>query len=159
MKNIIILLLTLLVSSVNAQLGIYNLEGYDTNISKSKKELKTLDKNTIKVDMRAYINNSTVNDNNYTIRIANMVHNYISEKRNMPDRFTLYLNYSNEYIVEISHPGTITKKIYINTNAPEEEDWRIYTLVQLKKGKGKSIYAGSITYVDSLQTFKALVIK
>lgn len=161
MKTIINLLFLMVSFTINSQvLGIYSTEAYDTNISKTKKEIKTLDMSSIKLDISVLVDNKMYNDSTYTITVSNITQNIMKTHKNMPHKFILYLAYANEYIIDVSHKGVVTKKIYVNTNrAPITEDWYIYATIQLKRGIDKPIYAGSIKYIDSLQTFKAIALR
>ncbi len=153
MKKLTLLLFMILGITLSAQLP-----GYDTSIDKTRKEMKQLSKENIKLDLTIYVDNAIINEKEeFHIEVNCVTQNFTSNFVGS-NKFILYLNYDNEYMISFTKKGCSTKKIYVNTRCPYD-DWYIITQVKLQKKSDKNIMAGKIWYSDSLQTFKALVYK
>ena len=128
-------------------------QGFDTNLFKSKLELKHLNKKSLKLDLSIHIDAESIKDSIYVLKIKNLTTNIITSI-NVTDKFVLFLDYSNEYELTISHPQSNQKIIMIDTNCKEDEDWYILANIELTKKSDKAIYAGLIKYDRVSNTFK-----
>lgn len=162
----LIALIGLLFSSVclgqqqgNYTSGINSPSAFDTNMLKTRKEVKQLDKQSgIKVMISSYLDNRlTTIDEDFVLTVKNV---YTNAQVVIPTigKFTLYLAFDREYIIQIAHKGYETKQLVINTVCPYE-NWEIDTQIRFKKGVEKVSMVGRLAYNDSLQTFKGIVYK
>lgn len=126
--------------------------GFDTNLFKSKKEIRQLDKETIKLDLSITIDNQVINDTMYTLEVYNKT---TKDKHilNVSNKFILYLKYNSEFEVSIKYNNTSMKTIYIDTEA-SYNNWYIITSINLKSNSNENIIAGGIRYNGKLQTFE-----
>lgn len=130
-------------------------QGFDTNADKTRKEIKALDKLCVKLDITVYIDNQLKESEDYLVTITNISINYHPVPLSSHNKFVVYLNFDQEYEIEITHKGCDSKKIYVNTNAPYD-NWYLVTQFRLKKGSRGTINAGSIKYNDKKQTFESI---
>lgn len=166
-KFTLIALIGLLFSSVclaqqngNYTAGINSPSAFDTNMLKTRKEVKVLEKEAgIKVMISSYLENrSTPLDEDFVLTVKNV---YTNSQITIPTigKFTLYFKYDTEYIIQIAHKGYETKQINVSTVCPYE-NWELDTQVRFKKGNEKIINnIGRLVYIDSLQTFKGIAYK
>lgn len=150
MKKLTLLLFMILGITLSAQYP-----GYDTNIDKTRKEIRHLSKENIKLDLTIYVDNALVNKEDYIVEV-NCVTQRFKSNFIGSNKFLLYLHYDNEYIVTFTRKGCNTKKIYINTRCPLD-NWYLITQIKLQTKSNETTIAGKIFYSDSLQNFKALV--
>ena len=146
------LLLTGLLIVLMTACAIAQTAGFDTNKLKSKRELRLLDREKIKLDLTVKIDNKCVQDTSYILT----VYNFDTEefvKTYVTDNFVLYLDYDNQFEISVSYKGTNTKIITINTKAPID-DWYIISSINLNTNNNKRILAGGIKYDTLLKTFK-----
>jgi len=127
--------------------------GFDTNVNKTRKELKQLSQKTIKVDLSITIDNKSIDDTSYVLNIVNY-NTGIETNVKVSNKFILFLDYDSEFEVSMSYKGTNMKTIIVNTKAPEDENWYIITGVDLSTKNNNRILAGSLKYDDKTQTFK-----
>ena len=126
--------------------------GFDTNKLKSKRELRLLDKEKIKLDLSVKINNECIKDTSYILT----VYNFDTEefvKTYVTDNFVLYLDYDNQFEISVCYKGTNIKVITIDTEAPYD-NWYIKADVNLNTNNNKRIVAGGIKFDKNLQTFR-----
>jgi hypothetical protein len=126
--------------------------GFDTNQLKSKKELRSLDREKVKLDLTVKIDNKSVQDTSYILTI----YNFDTEsfmRTHVPNNFVLYLDFDNQFEISVSYKGTNIKVINIDTEAPID-NWYILADVNLNTNNNKRIVAGGIKFDKNLQTFK-----
>lgn len=153
MKKLTLLLVSMLLYIATPA----QMTGYDTNLNKTRKEIRELDRENIKLDLTIYLDNQLKGSNGFIITINCLTQKFTSQLVGS-NNFLLYLHYDSEYLISFTHRGYNTKKIYVNTNCPYD-NWYLITQIKLQ-GKSNSIdMAGKIFYSDSLQNFKALVYK
>jgi hypothetical protein len=126
--------------------------GFDTNKLKSKRELKSLDREKVKLDLSVKINNECVQDTSYVLTIYNFdTESYM--QTHVPNNFVLYLDFDNQFEISVSYKGTNVKVINVDTEAPMD-NWYINADVNLNTNDNKRILAGGIKYDTLLRTFK-----
>lgn len=130
--------------------------GFDTNDNKTKKELRTLDRQCVKLDMTIYIDNQLKESDSYKLTISNVTAKFYPVPLESSNQFIVYLNFDTEYEIEVSHAGYTSKKIKVNTNAPYD-NWYLITQVRLDKSPYKP-YVGEIKYNNKKQTFETVKI-
>lgn len=130
--------------------------GFDTNDNKTKKELRTLDRQCVKLDMTVYIDNQLKDSDGYKLTISNITAKFYLVPLESSNQFIVYLNFDTEYEIEVSHPGYTSKKIKVNTNAPYD-NWYLIAQVRLDKSPYKP-YVGEIKYNNKKQTFETVKI-
>lgn len=146
------LLLILLTIVLMTACAVAQTAGFDTNQLKSKRELRLLDREKIKLDLTVKIDNKCVQDTSYILT----VYNFDTEefvKTYVTDNFVLYLDYDNQFEISVSYKGTNVKVINIDTEAPID-NWYILANVNLNTNNNKRIVAGGIKFDKNLQTFK-----
>lgn len=124
--------------------------GFDTNMFKTKAQLKELDKQKIKLDLTLTIDNQLV-QTTYTLDIINYNTGVLTTIE-VSNKFVLYLDYGNEYEISVSTNNTNTKAILVNTDAPYD-NWYIISAIGLSSNSSNKIVAGGIRYDHKLQTF------
>ena len=127
-------------------------QGFDTNMFKTKAQLKQLDKGKIKLDLTILVDNKEINDTSYVLNIVNYNTGLLSTIK-VSNKFVLYLDYSNQYEISVSYNNTNTKAIIVDTDAPYD-NWYIISGISLTSNSNTRILAGSIRYNGKLQTFK-----
>ena len=127
-------------------------QGFDTNMWKSHKEIKQLDRKTIKLDLSITIDNQTIEDTTYTLSMYN-THTKVTHTLKVSNKFVIYLDYNSEFEISISYNNTNIKTIYIDTEAPID-NWYIITGVDLNKWSNNNIVAGGLRYNGKKQTFE-----
>ncbi len=127
-------------------------QGFDTNMFKTKSQLRQLDKGKIKLDLSILVDNQSINDTSYVLNIVNYNNGMITTMH-VSNKFVLYLDYSNQYEISISYNNTNTKAIIVNTDAPYD-NWYIISGISLTSNSNTRILAGGIKYDSKLQTFK-----
>lgn len=148
-KLLVIGLLIVLVSACSfAQTNI----GFDTNINKSKKEIKQLDNRTIKLDLAIKVDNKEIYDTCYVLNIVNYNTGRITTMK-VSNKFIIYLEYNQEFEISINYKGTNTKTIIVDTDSPVD-NWYIISGIHLETNNTNRILAGGIRYDYKLQTFK-----
>ena len=152
MKKLIYLIVCTLMLSITANAQY---PGYDTNVDKTRKEIRHLTKENIKLDIKMYVDNALKTDEKYEIRVNCVTQKFESTMKNSGNHVLLYLHYDNEYILEFTYKGCNTQKIYVNTRAPYD-NWFLITQIKLNSKSNKVMMAGKIFYSDSLQDFKAI---
>lgn len=146
------LLLTGLLIVLMTACAVAQTAGFDTNQLKSKKELRLLDREKVKLDLTVKIDNKCVQDTLYILT----VYNFDTEefvKTYVTDNFVLYLDYDNQFEISVSYKGTNIKVINIDTEAPID-NWYILADVNLNTNNNKRIVAGGIKFDKNLQTFR-----
>ena len=126
--------------------------GFDTNQLKSKRELRSLDREKVKLDLTVKIDNKSVQDTLYILT----VYNFDTEsfmRTHVSNNFVLYLDFDNQFEISVSYKGTNVKVINIDTEAPID-NWYILADVNLNTNNNKRIVAGGIKFDKNLQTFK-----
>ena len=127
-------------------------QGFDTNMFKTKSQLKQLDKGKIKLDLAILVDNKEINDTSYTLNIVNYNTGILTTML-VSNKFILYLDYSNQYEISVSYKNTNTKAIIVDTDAPYD-NYYIITGILLSSNSNTRILAGGIRYDGKLQTFK-----
>lgn len=127
-------------------------QGFDTNLFKTKSQLKQLDKGKIKLDLSIYIDNQIIQDTSYTLNIVNYNTGVLTSMQ-VSNKFVLYLDYSNQYEVSISYKNSNTKAIIVDTEA-NWDNWYIITSISLTSNSKDRILAGAIRYDQKSNTFK-----
>lgn len=146
------LLVTSLLIVLMAACAVAQTAGFDTNQLKSKKELRSLDREKVKLDLTVKIDNKSVQDTSYILTI----YNFDTEsfmRTHVPNNFVLYLDFDNQFEISVSYKGTNVKVINIDTEAPID-NWYILADVNLNTNNNKRIVAGGIKFDKNLQTFK-----
>ena len=124
--------------------------GFDTNMFKTKAQLKELDKQKIKLDLTLTIDNQLV-QTTYTLDIINYNTGVLTTIE-VSNKFVLYLDYGNEYEISVSTNNTNTKAILVNTDAPYD-NYYIITSIGLTSFSNTKIFAGGIKYDLKKNTF------
>lgn len=127
-------------------------QGFDTNMFKTKSQLKQLDRGKIKLDLSILVDNQEINDTPYVLNIVNYNTGLLSTMK-VSNKFILYLDYSNQYEISVSYNNTNTKAIIVDTDAPYD-NWYIISGISLTSNSNTRILAGGIRYDNKLQTFK-----
>jgi hypothetical protein len=127
-------------------------QGFDTNMFKTKSQLKQLDKGKIKLDLAILVDNKEINDTSYTLNIVNYNTGILTTML-VSNKFILYLDYNNQYEISVSYKNTNTKAIIVDTDAPYD-NWYIISGISLTSNSNNRILAGGIRYDGKLQTFK-----
>ena len=145
-----LLLIGLLIVVISA--CSFGQQGFDTNLFKTKSQLKQLDKGKIKLDLSIYIDNQIIQDTSYTLNIVNYNTGVLTSMQ-VSNKFVLYLDYSNQYEVSISYKNSNTKAILVDTEALYD-NWYIITSISLTSNSKDRILAGAIRYDQKSNTFK-----
>lgn len=149
MKTIKLLLVSMLLYvTTPAQLG------FDTNMNKTKHEIRVLGRENIQLELSVYIDNKLKADENYLITIQSLTQNFTTTVPGS-NQFILYLHYDNEYILSFTHKGCNTRKIYVNTSAPYD-NWHLITQIKLQTKSNEVAMVGKILYDEKIQNFKAI---
>ena len=127
-------------------------QGFDTNMFKTKAQLKQLDKGKIKLDLSILVDNKEISDTSYVLNIVNYNTGLLSTIK-VSNKFVLYLDYSNQYEISVCYNNTNTKAIIVDTDAPYD-NWYIISGISLTSNSNTRILAGGIKYDSKLQTFK-----
>lgn len=144
--GILITSLVLMFSQLFAQ------QGFDTNMYKTKSQLKQLDKGKIKLDLSIIVDEKVIEDTCYTLNIVNYNTGILTSMQ-VSNKFVLYLDYSNQYEISVCYKNTNTKAIIVDTDAPFD-NWYIISGISLNSNSNVRILAGSIRFDNKLQTFK-----
>lgn len=126
-------------------------QGFDTNMYKTKSQLKQLDKGKIKLDLNILVDNQSIDDTSYVLNIVNYNNGLISTIK-VSNKFVLYLDYSNQYEISVSYNNTNTKAIIVDTDAPYD-NYYIITGLSLTSNSDNRILAGGIKYDKLKNTF------
>lgn len=145
-----LLLIGLLIVGITA--CSFGQQGFDTNLFKTKSQLKQLDKGKIKLDLSIYVDNQIIQDTSYTLNIVNYNTGVLTSMQ-VSNKFVLYLDYSNQYEVSISYKNSNTKAILVDTEALYD-NWYIITSISLTSNSKDRILAGAIRYDQKSNTFK-----
>lgn len=145
-----LLLIGLLIVGISA--CSFGQQGFDTNLFKTKSQLKQLDKDKIKLDLSIYVDNQIIQDTSYTLNIVNYNTGILTSMQ-VSNKFVLYLDYSNQYEVSISYKNSNTKAIIVDTEA-NWDNWYIITSISLTSNSKDRILAGAIRYDQKSNTFK-----
>jgi len=143
--GILITSLVLMFSQLFAQ------QGFDTNLLKTKTQLKQLDKKTIKLDLSIIVDNQIIEDTTYQMDIVNYNTGKLTSF-NVPNKVILYLDYSNQYEISVCYKNTNTKAIIVDTDAPFD-NYYIITGISLVSNSNSRILAGGIKYDNIKNTF------
>lgn len=127
-------------------------QGFDTNMFKTKSQLKQLDKGKIKLDLSILVDNQSINDTSYVLNIVNYNNGMITTMH-VSNKFVLYLDYNNQYEVSVCYHNTNIKAILVDTDAPYD-NWYIITSISLTSNSNTRVLAGGIRFDNKLQTFK-----
>jgi len=146
-KLLLIGLIVVLVSACS-----FGQQGFDTNMFKTKSQLKQLDKGKIKLDLSIFVDNQTIEDTSYTLSIVNYNTGMLTSMQ-VSNKFVLYLDYSNQYEVSICYKNSNTKAILVDTEALYD-NWYIITSISLTNNSKERILAGAIRYDQKSNTFK-----
>lgn len=144
--GVLIASLVLMFSQLFAQ------QGFDTNMYKTKSQLKQLDKGKIKLDLSIIVDEKVIEDTCYTLNIVNYNTGILTSMQ-VSNKFVLYLDYSNQYEISVCYKNTNTKAIIVDTDAPFD-NWYIISGISLNSNSNVRILAGSIRFDNKLQTFK-----
>jgi len=161
-KMLMLTVVTLLLSSFGvAQTNVIKTDmlqryGFDTNINKTKREVRTLDRQCVKLDLTIYIDNQLKESDDYKLTISNVTAKFYPAPLETSNKFIVYLNFDAEYEIEVSHIGYTSKKIKVNTNAPYD-NWYLISQIRLNKEPHKP-YVGEIKYNEKKQTFETIKI-
>lgn len=145
-----LLLIGLLIVGITA--CSFGQQGFDTNLFKTKSQLKQLDKGKIKLDLSIYVDNQIIQDTSYTLNIVNYNTGVLTSMQ-VSNKFVLYLDYSNQYEVSICYKNSNTKAIIVDTEALYD-NWYIITSISLTSNSKDRILAGAIRYDQKSNTFK-----
>lgn len=146
-KLLVLGLLIVLVSACS-----FAQQGFDTNLFKTKAQLKQLDKGKIKLDLSIIVDEKVIEDTCYTLNIVNYNTGILTSMQ-VSNKFVLYLDYSNQYEVSISYKNSNTKAIIVDTEA-QYNNWYIITSISLTSNSKDRILAGAIRYDQKSDTFK-----
>ena len=146
-KLLVLGLLIVLVSACS-----FAQQGFDTNMFKTKLQLKQLDKGKIKLDLSIIVDEKVIEDTCYTLNIVNYNTGILTSMQ-VSNKFVLYLDYSNQYEVSISYKNSNTKAIIVDTEA-QYNNWYIITSISLTSNSKDRILAGAIRYDQKSDTFK-----
>lgn len=127
-------------------------QGFDTNLFKTKSQLKQLDKGKIKLDLSIIVDEKVIDDTSYVLTIVNY-NNGMMSTMHVSNKFVLYLDYSNQYEVSICYKNSNTKAIIVDTDAIYD-NWYIITSISLTSNSKDRILAGAIRYDQKSNTFK-----
>lgn len=127
-------------------------QGFDTNMFKTKSQLRQLDKGKIKLDLSILVDNQSIDDTSYVLNIVNYNNGMITTMH-VSNKFVLYLDYNNQYEISVCYNNTNTKAILVDTDAPYD-NWYIITGISLTSNSDTRILAGGIKYDGKSQTFK-----
>ena len=89
-------------------------QGFDTNLFKTKSQLKQLDKGKIKLDLSIIVDEKVIEDTCYTLNIVNYNTGILTSMQ-VSNKFVLYLDYSNQYEVSVCYKNSNTKAIIVDT--------------------------------------------
>lgn len=126
-------------------------QGFDTNLFKTKAQLKQLDKGKIKLDLTINVDNQLIQDTNYVLNIVNYNTGLLTTIK-VSEHFVLYLDYSNQYEVSVQYGNSNTKAIIVDTDAPYD-NYYIITSIKLTSNSNTRILAGGIRYDLKKNTF------
>ena len=146
-KLLVLGLLIVLVSACS-----FAQQGFDTNLFKTKSQLKQLDKGKIKLDLTINVDNQLIKDTNYVLNIVNYNTGLLTTMK-VSEHFVLYLDYSNQYEVSVCYKNSNTKAIIVDTDA-QYNNWYIITSISLTSNSKDRILAGAIRYDQKSNTFK-----
>lgn len=127
-------------------------QGFDTNLFKTKAQLKQLDKGKIKLDLSIIVDEKVIEDTCYTLNIVNYNTGILTSMQ-VSNKFVLYLDYSNQYEVSVCYKNSNTKAIIVDTEA-QYNNWYIITSILLTSNSKDRILAGAIRYDQKSDTFK-----
>lgn len=127
-------------------------QGFDTNLFKTKSQLKQLDKGKIKLDLSIIVDEKVIEDTCYTLNIVNYNTGILTSMQ-VSNKFVLYLDYSNQYEVSVCYKNSNTKAIIVDTEA-QYNNWYIITSISLTSNSKDRILAGAIRYDQKSDTFK-----
>jgi len=145
-----LLLIGLLIVAVSA--CSFAQQGFDTNLFKTKAQLKQLDKGKIKLDLSIIVDEKVIEDTCYTLNIVNYNTGILTSMQ-VSNKFVLYLDYSNQYEVSVCYKNSNTKAIIVDTEA-QYNNWYIITSISLTSNSKDRILAGAIRYDQKSDTFK-----
>lgn len=146
-KLLVLGLLIVLVSACS-----FAQQGFDTNLFKTKAQLKQLDKGKIKLDLSIIVDEKVIEDTCYTLNIINYNTGILTSMQ-VSNKFVLYLDYSNQYEVSVCYKNSNTKAIIVDTEA-QYNNWYIITSISLTSNSKDRILAGAIRYDQKSDTFK-----
>ena len=146
-KLLVLGLLIVLVSACS-----FAQQGFDTNMFKTKAQLKQLDKGKIKLDLSIIVDKKVIEDTCYTLNIVNYNTGILTSMQ-VSNKFVLYLDYSNQYEVSVCYKNSNTKAIIVDTDA-QYNNWYIITSISLTSNSKDRILAGAIRYDQKSDTFK-----
>ena len=146
-KLVVLGLLIVLVSACS-----FAQQGFDTNMFKTKAQLKQLDKGKIKLDLSIIVDEKVIEDTCYTLNIVNYNTGILTSMQ-VSNKFVLYLDYSNQYEVSVCYKNSNTKAIIVDTDA-QYNNWYIITSISLTSNSKDRILAGAIRYDQKSDTFK-----
>lgn len=146
-KLLVLGLLIVLVSACS-----FAQQGFDTNMFKTKSQLKQLDKGKIKLDLSIIVDEKVIEDTCYTLNIVNYNTGILTSMQ-VSNKFVLYLDYSNQYEVSVCYKNSNTKAIIVDTEA-QYNNWYIITSISLTSNSKDRILAGAIRYDQKSDTFK-----
>ena len=146
-KLLVLGLLIVLVSACS-----FAQQGFDTNMFKTKAQLKQLDKGKIKLDLSIIVDEKVIEDTCYTLNIVNYNTGILTSMQ-VSNKFVLYLDYSNQYEVSVYYKNSNTKAIIVDTEA-QYNNWYIITSISLTSNSKDRILAGAIRYDQKSDTFK-----
>jgi len=127
-------------------------QGFDTNLFKTKAQLKQLDKGKIKLELSIIVDNQSIEDTCYTLNIVNYNTGILTSIQ-VSNKFVLYLDYSNQYEISVCYKNSNTKAIIVDTEAIYD-NWYIITSISLISNSKDRILAGAIRYDQKSNTFK-----
>lgn len=146
-KLLVLGLLIVLVSACS-----FAQQGFDTNLFKTKAQIKQLDKGKIKLDLSIIVDEKVIDDTCYTLNIVNYNTGILTSMQ-VSNKFVLYLDYSNQYEVSIQYKNSNTKAIIVDTDC-QFDNWYIITSISLTSNSKDRILAGAIRYDQKSNTFK-----
>ena len=146
-KLLVLGLLIVLVSACS-----FAQQGFDTNMFKTKSQLKQLDKGKIKLDLSIIVDEKVIEDTCYTLNIVNYNTGILTSMQ-VSNKFVLYLDYYNQYEVSVCYKNSNTKAIIVDT-AAQYNNWYIITSISLTSNSKDRILAGAIRYDQKSDTFK-----
>lgn len=146
-KLLVLGLLIVLVSACS-----FAQQGFDTNLFKTKAQIKQLDKGKIKLDLSIIVDEKVIEDTCYTLNIVNYNTGILTSMQ-VSNKFVLYLDYSNQYEVSVCYKNSNTKAIIVDTEA-QYNNWYIITSISLTSNSKDRILAGAIRYDQKSDTFK-----
>lgn len=146
--RLFILMLSLVLMSACA----FGQQGFDTNLLKTKKQIKQLEKGTIKLDLNITINGKSIDDTLYVLHVWNKTLMF-SHDLKVSNKFVIYLDYNSEFELTMSYKGTNVKSIIIDTDAPADHAWYVISGINLTTENQNHIYVGGLHYDKSKDTF------